>query len=121
MGESELLEMLAKEAERRTPGIIEGVERLTEPTEPDPDGIEEIRVEAHGLKGAALVVGQSRLSELAREMEVALVQQIAPGTINKKLAKSLIRAADAYREGVQAVADGKKEPGSVEKALKGLG
>ena len=121
MGESELLEMLATEAERRTPAIVEGVRRLTEPADPDPDGIEEIRVEAHGLKGAALVVGEKRLSELAREMEVALVQQTAPGTINKKLADNLVSAAEAFREGVRAAANGDKEPKSVGKALKGLG
>ena len=121
MGESELLDMLATEAERRTPAIIDGVRRLTEPADPDPDGIEEIRVEAHGLKGAALVVGQKRLSELAREMEVSLVQQTASGTIDKKLADGLVNAAEAFRDGVQAAANGKDEPSSVVKALEGLG
>jgi chemotaxis protein histidine kinase CheA len=121
MGDSDLIEMLAKETERRTPAIIEGVQRHTEPAEPNGDGIEEIRVEAHGLKGAALVVGEKRLSELAREMEVALVQQIAPGTIDKKLADRLVKAAEAYREGVRAAANGDKEPKSVGKAIKSLG
>ena len=58
MGDPELLSMLATEAERRTPTIITGLEELAASGEKDSARIEELRVEAHGLKGAALVVGQ---------------------------------------------------------------
>ena len=120
MGESELLEMLASEADRRTPTILEGVKRLTEPAEPDAKGIEAVRVEAHGLKGAAMVVGQNRLSELARQIEIALVQRTAPGVIDPELADTLAGAAEAFRQGVQAAANGEPEPATVGESLVAL-
>jgi chemotaxis protein histidine kinase CheA len=58
MGDTELLSMLAAEAERRSPTIITGIEELATSGEKNSARIEELRVEAHGLKGAALVVGQ---------------------------------------------------------------
>ena len=69
MGDTELLSMLAAEAGRRTPTIIDGLEALAASGEKDSARIEELRVEAHGLKGAALVVGQDRLADLAKRME----------------------------------------------------
>src|SRR4029453_13226528 len=61
VGDPELIRMLAAEADRRCPAIIAGIEALAASGEKDPDRIEQLRVEAHGLKGAALVVGQERL------------------------------------------------------------
>ena len=120
MGERELLEMLLSEADRRTPAIVDGVKRRTEPAEPSSEEIEQIRVDAHGLKGAAMVVGQTRLSELAKTIEIALVQRIAPGMIDPDLSERLVQATDALREGVRAAAEGKPEPPSVGDALASL-
>src|SRR5204863_8459536 len=63
VGDEELLSMLAAEAERRGPTIIDGIQELATSGKKDPDRIEQMRVEAHGLKGAALVVGQERLAD----------------------------------------------------------
>jgi len=120
MGDTELLEMLATETERRAPAVIEGVKGLAESGERDPDRIEELRVEIHGLKGAALVVGQSRLAELAREIEVALVQRIAPGTIPADLATDVADAAAALNEGAAAAAREESEPPAVASSLAAL-
>ena len=48
-----MLSMLASEAERRSPTIISGIEGLAASGKKAPDEIEKLRVEAHGLKGAA--------------------------------------------------------------------
>ena len=120
MGDNELLEMLASETDRRTPTIVEGVRDLADSTEPNAKGIEEIRVEAHGLKGAAMVVGQNHLSELAKEIEVALVQRVASGTIDRDLAAKIVAAIEAFQGGVQAAARGEAEPASVGESITAL-
>ena len=120
MGDTELLEMLASETERRAPAVIEGVKDLAASGAHDPDRIEEIRVEIHGLKGAALVVGQPRLAELAREIEVALVQRTAPGSIPPDLAAALIDATVALRDGARAASRGEPEPPSVAAGIAAL-
>jgi chemotaxis protein histidine kinase CheA len=118
--QTELLDMLATETDRRSAAIIEGVEALAKAGESDPDRVESLRVEAHGLKGAALVVGQSRLAELALRIETILTTRLAHGTIDMDLAAKLVPATSALREGAQAAADGSKEPPSVGKALDSL-
>jgi HPt (histidine-containing phosphotransfer) domain-containing protein len=120
MGESDLLEMLATETDRRTPTIVAGVKKLTAPAEGNAEDVEAVRVEAHGLKGAAKVVGQQRLGELAQQMEIALVQCTASGTIEQDVAADIISAAEAFQEGVKAAAKGKSEPKSVGKSLAAL-
>ena len=77
-------------------------------------------MEAHGLKGAAMVVGQSRLGELAEQMEIAIVQCTAAGTIEPGLAAEITAAAEAFQEGVKAAAKGKSEPKSVGQSLAAL-
>ena len=79
MGDDELLKMLAAEAERRSPTIIDGIEALASSGEKDSTRIEELRVEVHGLKGAALVVGQERLADLAKGMEEFLAGCVDTG------------------------------------------
>ena len=79
MGDPELLTMLAAEAERRSPTIITGVEELAASGEKDSARIEELRIEAHGLKGAALVVGQERLADLAKLIEEFLAGCVDSG------------------------------------------
>jgi chemotaxis protein histidine kinase CheA len=112
--------MLAVEADRRTPTIIAGLEELAASGEKDSARIEELRVEAHGLKGAALVVGQNRLADLARELEVFLVGCIAKGEIQPGAAGTLVAAASAFREGAEAAAEGVGEPSSVGDSLQAL-
>ena len=120
MGETELLDMLATETDRRSATIIEGVESLAESDGPAPERVEALRVEAHGLKGAALVVGQARLAELALRIEVILTARIGPGTIDADLASRLVPAISALHQGAQAAADGAEEPPAVAAALESL-
>jgi HPt (histidine-containing phosphotransfer) domain-containing protein len=117
---SDLLDMLAAETSRRAPTIIAGLEELAGSGAKDPEKIEELRVEAHGLKGAALVVGQSRLAELGERVEIALVQRIGPGTVAPGLAARMVTAISALQEGAQAAAEGGSEPPIVEAALSEL-
>ena len=119
-GRTDLLDMLASETDRRCGTIVEGVEELTKSTRVDPKRIEALRVEAHGLKGAALVVGQERLADLAREIELSFAECQAKGEISVPLSAKLIAATSALHEGAQAVAEGIEEPPVVADALASL-
>jgi chemotaxis protein histidine kinase CheA len=120
MADAELLTMLATEAERRSPTIITGVEQLAASGEKDSDRIEELRVEIHGLKGAALVVGQDRLADLARLIEEYLAGCVDSGRLNTSNAAAVITATSAFTEGAQAAAEGVGEPSSVRDSLAAL-
>jgi chemotaxis protein histidine kinase CheA len=120
MGDPELLSMLATEAERRCPTIITGIEDLAASGEKDSARIEELRVEAHGLKGAALVVGQERLADLARLIEEFLAGCVDSGRVNPSNAAAVVTAASAFTEGAQAAAEGVGEPSSVGESLGAL-
>jgi len=120
MGQTELLDMLASETDRRSATIIEGVESLAQAGESAPERVEALRVEAHGLKGAALVVGQSRLAELALRIEDVLAARMDEGTIDVDLAAKLIPATSALHEGAEAAAERTSEPPSVGAALESL-
>jgi len=120
MPESDLLQMLATETDRRAPTIIDGVDKVASGSEPDSEAIEQVRVEVHGLKGAAGVVGQKRLAELALAIEVVLVQRIASGEIPEDLVGPIVAGAEALKEGAKAAADGQPEPSSVADALAAL-
>jgi chemotaxis protein histidine kinase CheA len=120
VGDPELLRMLATEAERRTPTIIDGLEELAASGRKDSARIEQLRVEAHGLKGAALVVGQNRLADLARELEQFLAGCAETGLIQPGSAATLVAAASAFSEGAQAAAEGVGEPSSVGDSLEAL-
>jgi chemotaxis protein histidine kinase CheA len=120
MGDPELLTMLAAEAERRSPTIISGIEDLAASGEADSDRIEELRVEAHGLKGAALVVSQERLADLARLIEQFLAGCVESGEVNTAGAAAVVTAASAFTEGAQAAAEGVREPSSVGDSLAAL-
>ena len=74
----------------------------------------------HGLKGAALVVGQPRLAELGEKLEIALVQRQGPGTIDPELAATLTAGVEALRDGARAVAAGEDEPPAVGDAIEAL-
>ena len=120
MEDPQLLTMLAAEAGRRTPKIIEGLEELAGSGEKNPDAVEKLRVEAHGLKGAALVVGQERLADLAREIEQFLAGCVDTGRIKPGAAAALIAGSSAFNEGAQAAAEGVPEPSSVGESLAAL-
>jgi chemotaxis protein histidine kinase CheA len=120
MGDPELLNMLAAEAGRRTPAIIEGLEALAASDEKNSDQIEQLRVEAHGLKGAALVVGQGRLADLAKAMEEFLAACVDTGQIKPGAAAALVAGASAFNEGAEAAAEGVAEPSSVGESLAAL-
>jgi chemotaxis protein histidine kinase CheA len=120
MGDPELLTMLAAEAERRSPTIITGIEDLAVSGDKNPERIEELRVEAHGLKGAALVVGQERLADLAKGIEKLLVSCADSGQINPTNAAAVVTATSAFTEGAQAAAEGVGEPSSVGDSLEAL-
>jgi chemotaxis protein histidine kinase CheA len=119
-GRTDLLDMLASETDRRCEAIVEGVEELAKSARADTKQIEALRVEAHGLKGAALVVGQERLADLAREIELSFAECEAKGKISVPLSAKLIAATSALHEGAQAVAEGLDEPTTVAKALASL-
>jgi chemotaxis protein histidine kinase CheA len=120
MADPELLTMLASEAERRGPTIITGIEQLATSGDKDSAQIEQLRVEAHGLKGAALVVGQSRLADLARLIEQFLAACVESGEVNPADAAAVVTATSAFTEGAQAAAEGVREPSSVGDSLAAL-
>jgi chemotaxis protein histidine kinase CheA len=120
MGDPDLLRMLAAEADRRSPAIIDGIEALASSGKKDPDEIEKLRVEAHGLKGAASVVGEERLAELARGIEKFLSDATESGRIKPTSAATVVAAASAFNEGAQAAAEGVGEPSSVRESLEAL-
>lgn len=118
--DDDLLGILVAEVHRRTEAIIDGVEELAGSGRADPDRIEALRGEAHGLEGAAAVAGQSHLAELARAIELTLIDHRDQGTIEVELAALIVTAASALLEGSQAAAEGVGEPASVARSLAGL-
>jgi chemotaxis protein histidine kinase CheA len=118
--DTELLTMLAAEAERRGKTIISGLEELAASGKKDSDRVEELRVDAHGLKGAALVVGEVRLADLARLIETFLKDQVPKGRVKPAEAATVIAGVSALTEGAQAAAEGVAEPSSVGESLKAL-
>jgi HPt (histidine-containing phosphotransfer) domain-containing protein len=120
MNDPELLTMLAAEAERRSPTIITGIEELAATGDKNSGRIEELRIEVHGLKGAALVVGQERLAELAKLIEKFLARCVDSGRINPTNAAAVVTATSAFTEGAQAAAEGVGEPSSVGDSMEAL-
>jgi chemotaxis protein histidine kinase CheA len=121
MGETELLDMLASETDRRSGTIVKGVQKLAKSGKSDPARVEELRVEAHGLKGAAMVVGQERLAQLALGMEEALASRAESGQIDPEVAEAIVGAINALHDGTQAAANGAAEPPSVGESIRALG
>ena len=121
MGETELLDMLAAETDRRTSTICDGVKALSKSGDADSKQVESLRVEVHGIKGAALMVGQHRLAKIGAWVEDTLADHIDSGEIDKQLGKTIIDYVEAIQEGAHAAAAGKDEPSSVGKALDSIG
>jgi chemotaxis protein histidine kinase CheA len=120
MARTELLDLLASETERRSRTIIAGVEALAGSGATEPDRVESLRVQAHGLKGAALVVGQDRLASLAERIEVTLAARREGGRIDAELSAKLVTATRALQAGAEAAAGGAEEPSAVAGALEAL-
>jgi chemotaxis protein histidine kinase CheA len=120
VGDAELLDMLASETSRRSESLIAGVQELSG-SGPDPEKVEQLRVDAHGIKGAAMVVGQERLAELARLIEEALAGRADTGEIEQSLATNIVGAVNALHEGTKAAASGAEEPPAVAESIKALG
>ena len=120
--EHELLVTLADEGRRREGRLTDGAQRAidAEPGDAARAILEEIRAEAHALKGAAAVVGQTRLFELARALEDVLVDAIAAGSLSQRRAAKIADAAHAFVEGAKASADGASEPESVRDSIDNL-
>jgi chemotaxis protein histidine kinase CheA len=121
MEDTDLLEMLVAETGRRRETILTGVKELAGSGKSDPDGVEALRVEVHGIKGAAMVVGQDRLAELALRIENALAARAESGRIDPAVAGSIATAVGALHEGAEAAAEGLGEPPSVANSLEALG
>jgi chemotaxis protein histidine kinase CheA len=121
VGDPELLNMLAAEAERRGQAIISGLEELAAGGKKDSARVEELRVDAHGLKGAALVVGESRLADLARLIEAFLSEHVESGRVKPGIVAPVIAGVSALTEGAHAAAEGVSEPSSVGESLQALG
>jgi chemotaxis protein histidine kinase CheA len=96
------------------------VEELARSGASDPAKVEALRGQAHGLKGAASVVGQSRLAELAARIEVVFTERRADGAIEIEMAARLVAATSALHEGAEAAAEGTTEPPAVGEALLSL-
>jgi chemotaxis protein histidine kinase CheA len=120
MAEADLLDMLASETDRRAGAIIEGVEKLAGSGRSDSARVEELRVDAHGLKGAAMVVGQTRLGELAEQVERFFAERIDSGRIEPREAATVVTAVSSLDEAAKAVAEGGPEPPSVAESLRRL-
>ncbi|MGH2982731.1 MAG: Hpt domain-containing protein [Solirubrobacterales bacterium] len=121
MGDTDLLDMLASETDRRAGTIIKGVEKLAGSGKADPARVEELRVEAHGLKGAAMVVGLSRLGKLAERLEHFFAERTDSGRIEPKEAATAVAAVSSLDEAAKAAAEGGPEPPSVAESLGRLG
>jgi chemotaxis protein histidine kinase CheA len=121
VGETELLDMLAAETDRRTSTICDGVKRLADSGDADPKLVESLRVEVHGIKGAALMVGQHRLAQIGAWVEDTLAERIDSGLIEKDLGATIVGYVEAIQEGAHAAAAGKDEPSSVGRSLDSIG
>jgi len=121
VGDTELLDMLASETTRRSETLLAGIQELSSSGQPAPEKVEQLRVDAHGIKGAAMVVGQERLAELARLIEDALAARAESGQIEPDLANNIVGAVNALHEATQAVAKGADEPPAVAESLRALG
>ncbi len=118
--EHELLLSLVEEGKRRKGRIADAARRASEGGESVPEALEELRAEAHALKGAAAVVGVTRLFELGRALEEPLLEAIEDGALSSEHARIVSRAARAYVEGAEAAAAGEAEPASVADSIEEL-
>jgi HPt (histidine-containing phosphotransfer) domain-containing protein len=118
--EHELLVSLVDEGRRRKGRLAQAAQRATGANEETVEALEEIRAEAHALKGAAAVVGVPRLFELGKALEDLALDAIAGGSLSLRRAEAIERAAQAFVEGAEASATGEPEPASVAASMDDL-
>jgi HPt (histidine-containing phosphotransfer) domain-containing protein len=118
--EHELLVSLVDEGRRREGRLAEAARRATGGNDGAGEALEEIRAEAHALKGAAAVVGAPRLFELGKALENLVMDAIAGGSLSLRRAEAIERAAHAFVEGAEASATGEPEPASVAASMDDL-
>jgi HPt (histidine-containing phosphotransfer) domain-containing protein len=118
--EHELLISLVDEGRRREERLAEAARRATGGADAAGEALEEIRAEAHALKGAAAVVGAPRLFELGKALENLAMDAIAGGSLSMRRAEAIERAAHAFVEGAEASATGEPEPASVAASMDDL-
>lgn len=118
--EHDLLLSLVEEGMRRKGRIADAARRASEGGPDTPEALEELRAEAHALKGAAAVVGVTRLFELGRALEDQLLPAVEEGSLTRELAAAAARAARAFVEGAQAAAEAAAEPPSVTASIEEL-
>lgn len=118
--EHELLISLVDEGRRREGRLAEAAQRATGGKEGAEAALEELRAEAHALKGAAAVVGQPRLFELGKALEDLAMDAIAGNSLSLRRAEAVERAAHAYVEGAEAAATGEAEPPSIRASMDDL-
>ena len=116
----ELLGMFARETDRRVGVILEDCVAVSSAASPSTELAESVRAEAHSLRGAAGVIGQERLAELAEAIERAVAPRTESGGLDAILADDVAAAARALREGAIAAAQDAPEPASVEEGLAAL-
>jgi HPt (histidine-containing phosphotransfer) domain-containing protein len=118
--EHDLLETLVDESRRREGRLADGAKRASEDGPRARDMLEELRTEAHALKGAAAVLGQTRLFELGRALEDELATAAEDGKLGPRKADAIGRGARAYVEGAEAAAKGGTVPPSVMASIEDL-
>jgi HPt (histidine-containing phosphotransfer) domain-containing protein len=118
--EHDLLVTLVDEGRRREGRLGSGARQASEGGPDARATLEELRTEAHALKGAAAVLGQTRLFELGRALEDELAAAAEEGSIAKGKAEAIGRGAQAYVEGAEAAANGAAEPPSVMASIEAL-
>jgi HPt (histidine-containing phosphotransfer) domain-containing protein len=118
--EHDLLVTLVDEGRRREGRLATGARRASEGGAEARATLEELRTEAHALKGAAAVLGQTRLFELGRALEDELAAAAEEGRITARKAEAIGHGAHAYVEGAEAAAKGTAEPPSVMASIEDL-
>jgi chemotaxis protein histidine kinase CheA len=118
--EHELLISLVDEGRRREGRLTEAARRATGGQGEAEEALEELRAEAHALKGAAAVVGAPRLFELSKALEDLVMDAIAGNSLSIRRAEAVERAAHAFVEGAEAAATGEPEPASIRASMDDL-
>jgi chemotaxis protein histidine kinase CheA len=118
--EARLRELFAEETARRAEVVIEGCEMVAEDAVHTPELLDSMRAEAHGIKGAAAVIGQSELAELAGRIEVVLGERRSSGLLEPEMASRIADATRTLEQASVALAGRQGEQPDVDAALASL-
>jgi chemotaxis protein histidine kinase CheA len=119
--EQRLRELFADETARRIAVVVEGCEAVAEDGVHAPELIDSMRREAHAIKGAAAVIGQSRLAELAGRIEDLLAARHDSGLLEPELAARIATAARTLDDAAAALQRAEGYEPQVSRALESLG